>query len=196
MENMNRCFTMLEIVIFKRGSNPWKTWEMSCLKVDLFSEPSPKHHKSWVICCLTEDWGQPQTQTPSWCTVKTAQVSARLWLVATINTDSWLVQTAQRRRQSTGYSNSTCTEVPRVWGILTTETCPGWRRTPWYLRWVLCSDWSVVSNAVFLLVMIPQRMRDITRTQLCRDEVRAFADCSKENGFSMVIRWVWSYDLL
>ena len=37
--------------------------------------------------------------------------------------------------------------------------------------------------------MIPQRMRDITRTQLCRDEVKAFADCSKENGFSMVIRW-------
>ena len=36
--------------------------------------------------------------------------------------------------------------------------------------------------------MIPQRMRDITRTQLCRDEVRAFADCSKENGFSMVIK--------
>ena len=33
--------------------------------------------------------------------------------------------------------------------------------------------------------MIPQRMRDITRSQLCRDVVAAFANCSKENGFSM-----------
>ena len=38
--------------------------------------------------------------------------------------------------------------------------------------------------------MIPQRMRDITRTQLCTDEVRAFAECSKNNGFSMVVKYV------
>ena len=36
--------------------------------------------------------------------------------------------------------------------------------------------------------MIPQRMRDITRTQLCRDLVREFSECSKNNGFSMVIK--------
>jgi len=36
--------------------------------------------------------------------------------------------------------------------------------------------------------MIPQRMRDITRTQLCTDVVQAFADCSKNNGFSMVVK--------
>ena len=34
--------------------------------------------------------------------------------------------------------------------------------------------------------MIPQRMRDISRTQLCIPEVRAFAECSKASGFSMV----------
>ena len=37
--------------------------------------------------------------------------------------------------------------------------------------------------------MIPQRMRDITRTQLCRDQVKAFADCSRDNGFSMVLKY-------
>ena len=41
--------------------------------------------------------------------------------------------------------------------------------------------------------MIPQRMRDITRTQLCTDEVRAFAECSKNNGFSMVVKYVISH---
>ena len=33
--------------------------------------------------------------------------------------------------------------------------------------------------------LIPQRMRDITRTQLCTDEVRAFSECSKREGFAM-----------
>lgn len=33
--------------------------------------------------------------------------------------------------------------------------------------------------------MIPQRMRDITRTQLCVDTVREFAECSKREGFAM-----------
>ena len=36
--------------------------------------------------------------------------------------------------------------------------------------------------------MIPQRMRDITRTQLCIPEVRAFSECSKNSGFSMVFQ--------
>ena len=36
--------------------------------------------------------------------------------------------------------------------------------------------------------MIPQRMRDITRTQLCIPEVKAFSECSKNTGFSMVFR--------
>ena len=42
--------------------------------------------------------------------------------------------------------------------------------------------------------MIPQRMRDITRTQLCIPEVRAFSECSKNSGFSMVFQCqaVWS----
>jgi len=35
--------------------------------------------------------------------------------------------------------------------------------------------------------MIPQRMRDITRTQLCTKEYEDFCKCSKENGFSMVL---------
>ncbi|XP_023347877.1 uncharacterized protein LOC111716634 isoform X4 [Eurytemora carolleeae] len=33
--------------------------------------------------------------------------------------------------------------------------------------------------------MIPQRMRDITRTQTCTSEVENFSKCSKDNGFSM-----------
>jgi len=33
--------------------------------------------------------------------------------------------------------------------------------------------------------MIPQRMRDITRTQLCTDVVQTFSDCAKDNGFFM-----------
>merc|ERR1712032_918044 len=37
--------------------------------------------------------------------------------------------------------------------------------------------------------MIPQRMRDTTRSQLCRDVVADFANCSKENGFSMAWKW-------
>jgi len=35
--------------------------------------------------------------------------------------------------------------------------------------------------------MIPQRMRDITRTQLCTEEVAEFSECSKTNGFSFVL---------
>ena len=29
---------------------------------------------------------------------------------------------------------------------------------------------------------------NFVRTQLCRDEVREFAQCSKDNGFSMVVK--------
>ena len=36
--------------------------------------------------------------------------------------------------------------------------------------------------------MIPQRMRDITRTQLCVDTVREFSECSKREGFAMAWR--------
>ena len=36
--------------------------------------------------------------------------------------------------------------------------------------------------------MIPQRMRDISRTQLCGDQVREFSECSKREGFAMVWR--------
>jgi len=34
--------------------------------------------------------------------------------------------------------------------------------------------------------LIPQRSRDITRTQICTREHEEFCKCSKENGFSMV----------
>lgn len=34
--------------------------------------------------------------------------------------------------------------------------------------------------------MIPQRMRDISRTQLCLDEVKQFSECSKNEGFTMI----------
>ena len=33
--------------------------------------------------------------------------------------------------------------------------------------------------------MIPQRMRDITRTQLCVDMVKEFSECSRREGFRM-----------
>lgn len=36
--------------------------------------------------------------------------------------------------------------------------------------------------------MIPQRMRDITRTQLCGDKVKEFAECSAREGFAMAWR--------
>jgi len=35
--------------------------------------------------------------------------------------------------------------------------------------------------------MVPQRMRDITRTQLCTEEVRAFSECSRREGLFMAI---------
>ena len=56
---------------------------------------------------------------------------------------------------------------------------------------ILVSHWSIYSRELSKMEedpLIPQRMRDITRTQLCRPEVRAFAECSKEAGFSMVMR--------
>merc|ERR1719430_2893730 len=35
--------------------------------------------------------------------------------------------------------------------------------------------------------MIPQRMRDITRTQLCTGPVSEFAECAQTRGFTMVL---------
>jgi len=34
--------------------------------------------------------------------------------------------------------------------------------------------------------LLPQRMRDITRTQICTKEVEEYSDCARDNGFTMV----------
>lgn len=44
--------------------------------------------------------------------------------------------------------------------------------------------------------MIPQRMRDITRTQLCIPQVKEFADCSKTHGISFVMHCRESKDTM
>eukprot|EP00088_Acartia_fossae_P064915 TRINITY_DN79962_c0_g1_i1.p1 TRINITY_DN79962_c0_g1~~TRINITY_DN79962_c0_g1_i1.p1 ORF type:complete len:204 (+),score=28.13 TRINITY_DN79962_c0_g1_i1:28-612(+) len=36
--------------------------------------------------------------------------------------------------------------------------------------------------------LLPQRMRDISRTQLCAREYEDFCNCSKDNGFWMIFR--------
>jgi len=44
--------------------------------------------------------------------------------------------------------------------------------------------------------LIPQRMRDISRTQLCIDEVDKFSECAKREGFKMVLTCRDTRDLM
>ena len=46
-----------------------------------------------------------------------------------------------------------------------------------------------INHMITLIIGRETRLNTfITRTQLCTDVVQAFADCSKNNGFSMVVK--------